>query len=256
MLVKLLRFLANEVWFAGWVWIAPKRWMDISHLRRSWSFERPAARQWHSRVLAVVEGQVCERKWGDALEIGCSEGVFTSNLSRRCRSVDAYDISPVARARAAERCAHCPNVRIGALDLATDDISGRYDLVFAMDVLSCIRGRKRLVSAVARLVSSLKTDGLLIVTDTSIPLDIRDFWGSRRWWRRWLAMMDSNEYVELLESTLRLRLVYREDYLPEGAQAKDCWDAFIALFQIVPAPGHETVIESVGGSAAGIVRTA
>jgi SAM-dependent methyltransferase len=247
-LVSLLRFLLNEAWFAGWVWIAPKKFMDESHLRRSWDFESPYSQEWHGRVLAVITARIGGDKWGDALEIGCSEGVFTSYLASRCRSVDAYDISSVARKRAAERCAQHPNVRIELLDLAKDEIPGQYDLVFAMDILSCIRGRKRLARAVNKLVNALRDGGILIYTDNSMPLDILRSWGSHRWWGPLLAMMEPEDCVHFLESQFRLQLVFREQYLPNRQGGRD---QLIALLQKRPAPAGcaEWLQEAIAGVA-------
>lgn len=255
-LARLFQFLGNEAWFAGWVWAAPGKWMDLSHLRRSWDFESPANQHRHSRILTLVTNQIGGKRWGDALEIGCSEGVFTSHLGRRCRSVSACDISLVARTRAAERCAQYPNVRIDPLDLARDEIPGQYDLVFAMDILSCVRGRKRLAAAAAKLAKALRSDGLLVLSDCSMPLDIRHQWGSHRWWGRRLAMMEGDDYVKLLESHVGLRLVYREEYVPEGGRLSTSWDVFIALFKKAYATGAGAGTEPVGDSVASVARPA
>lgn len=45
-------------------------------------------------------------------EPGCSIGVLTERLARRCATVHATDISPVAVGRARERCRHLSGVRI------------------------------------------------------------------------------------------------------------------------------------------------
>ncbi|MGA8728534.1 MAG: SAM-dependent methyltransferase [Terracidiphilus sp.] len=215
--------------------------MDESHLRRSWDFATPDAQKWHIRVLAAIAAQIGNEHWGDALEIGCSEGIFTSYLAGHCRSIIAYDISPIARDRAVERCAQYPNVRIGLLDLASDEIQGQYDLVFAMDVLSCIRGHKRLAKATNKLVSALREGGVLIYTDNSTPLEVLRSWGSRRWWSPFLAMMEPDDCVRFLQSRFPLQLVSREQYLhdPEGGR-----DQLIALLQKSPAADRNTRLET------------
>jgi len=241
-LAILFRFLVDEASFASWVWIAPKKFMDKSHLRRTWDFESSCSQEFHNRVLAVIAGRIGGEQWGDALEIGYSEGVFTSYLATRCRAVDAYDISPVARMRATERCAKYPNVRIELLDLAKDEIPGQYDLVFAMDILSCVRGRKRLTAAAKKLVSALRDGGILVYTDNSMPLDILRSWGSHRWWGPCLAMMEPDDCVQFLKTRFCLQLVYREQYLPDQQGGRD---QMIALFQKGPVPGGKTDVESV-----------
>ena len=47
-----------------------------------------------------------------AYEPGCSVGVLTSALARRCTRVEACDIAASAVARARERCKTLPNVTI------------------------------------------------------------------------------------------------------------------------------------------------
>lgn len=227
-LVSLFRFLRQEVWFAAWSRIAPKRFMDQAHVQRSWDFESAVSQEWHNRVLAAIATATGAERWGDAIEIGCSEGVFTSYLATRCRSVNALDISPIAQARAAERCAQYPNVRIGSLDLVNGQLSGKYDLVFAMDVLSCIRGRRRLTIAAAKLKEALRDGGLLIYTDNSMPLDIQRSWGRRPWWGRLLAMMEPEDCVRFLQREFHLQLVHWEQYIStkEGSR-----DQSIALFR-------------------------
>lgn len=231
-LVSLARFLRQEVWFAGWSRFAAKRFMDQSHVQRSWDFESAVSQEWHNRVLAAIASATGAEHWGDAIEIGCSEGVFTSYLAARCRSVNAFDISPIAQARAAQRCAHYSNVRIGLLDLVNDPLSGEYDLVFAMDVLSCIRGRRRLTIAATKLKNALRGGGLLIYTDNSMPLDIARSWGRRPWWGRFLGMMEPEDCVRFLEKEFHLHLVHWEQYVStkEGSR-----DQSIALFRTEPA---------------------
>jgi 2-polyprenyl-3-methyl-5-hydroxy-6-metoxy-1,4-benzoquinol methylase len=216
--------------------------MDKSHLRRSWNFETSDMQEWHRRVLTVIASQTGGEQWGAALEIGCSEGVFTSYLAGRCHLVDAYDISPVARERAAERCAQYSNVRIGLLNLASDEIVGQYDLVFAMDVLSCIRGRDRLASATNKLANALRDGGILIYTDNSMPLDVLRSWGSHRWWSSFLAMMEPDDCVHFLENRYSLQLLSREQYLPDLAGGRD---TLIALLQKSPTPGRKTSVEAI-----------
>jgi len=249
-LASLIIFLVEEAWFAAWVWMAPKRFMDQSHRSRSWNFETPDCQEFHYRVLSVLTDRIGLDRWGDALEVGCSEGVFTSYLASRCRSVLACDISPVARQRAAERCLQYPNVCVGLLDLARDEVKGQYDLIFVMDILSCIRGRNRLASAVKKLETALRDGGVLIYTDNSMPLDILRSWGSHRWWSSFLAMMEPDDCVHLLKTRCRLQLVWREQYLPD---LKGGRDNMIALLQKPTAIRGKTDPGSVDRLVVGMV---
>lgn len=203
--------------------------MDWSHRNGGWNLDAPDGKAWHGRVLGTIEAQIGEPPWGDALEIGCSEGAFTSQLASRCTGVVACDISPVAAAKARARCDPFPNTRVAVLDPTRDEIPGQYDVVVAMDVLSCIRGRKRLMAALERLVSSLRDGGILVYTDNSMPLNVLDSWGRRPWWSRPLAMVEPDDCLTLLEQSFPVRVVAREPY-PEMGR-----DELIAILRKVPA---------------------
>jgi len=74
------------------------------------------------------------RRFHHAFEPGCSIGVLTERLARRCRHVSAMDISPMAVARARQRCAQYPNVTIveGSLpDYLPDD---KFDLIVFSEI--------------------------------------------------------------------------------------------------------------------------
>lgn len=70
-----------------------------------------------------------------ALEIGCGEGLFTTQLAPRCESLLAVDISSRAVERARERCADFPQVACEARTLPAAYPEGLFDLVVASDVL-------------------------------------------------------------------------------------------------------------------------
>ncbi|MDB5039715.1 MAG: methyltransferase [Candidatus Eremiobacteraeota bacterium] len=69
------------------------------------------------------------KRYYAALELGCSVGVFTALLARRCEALDAVDVSEDAVARAAQRCAGAPHVRFAVCDLLTEFPAGRFDLI-------------------------------------------------------------------------------------------------------------------------------
>ena len=223
---RLLAAIVDETRWAWRVWVAPQKEMDQAHLRRDWDFEKPPEQKWHLHVLAVLVAQLGEEDWGDTLEIGCSAGGFTTYLARRCRSIAAYDFSPIACGLTAERFAQYPNVRIGRLDLVKDDIPGQYDLVFAMDVMECIMTRRhRKLGAAAKLANALRSGGLLVYTDCRLPKAVRG-----RWWLWWLPQQ-ADEWAPILTSTPGLRLVFQETYSPEGQSSPGYPEKIIALFR-------------------------
>ena len=72
--------------------------------------------------------------YGRALEIGCSIGVFTERLARRCDELTAVDISQHAIARARVRCAHLPHVRIAREAFPEQCLPTIFDLITCCEV--------------------------------------------------------------------------------------------------------------------------
>lgn len=71
----------------------------------------------------------------NALEIGCSVGVFTAMLAPRCVRLLAIDIAENALKQARSRTTHLPQVRYERRRLPAEMPSGPFDLVIASDVL-------------------------------------------------------------------------------------------------------------------------
>jgi 2-polyprenyl-3-methyl-5-hydroxy-6-metoxy-1,4-benzoquinol methylase len=158
-----------------------KRLNDGFHLNREWNFESSAEQQRHGLVLAAASSLCPALSDANVLELGCSDGVFTPRLAKVCASVTACDISPVAREMAARRCQGLANVAIRELDLVHDAIPGRYDIIFAMDVLEFIHGGKELRAAVKKMEDALHPRGLLVVSACRLVPVLRS-----AWWQRWL----------------------------------------------------------------------
>jgi SAM-dependent methyltransferase len=91
-----------------------------------WSFASSAYD--HGKYRASLAA-LPRRRYREALELGCSIGVFTEMLAPRCERLLAVDVSPDAVARAAARCARFPHVRFAVCDVATEIPRGRYDLI-------------------------------------------------------------------------------------------------------------------------------
>lgn len=64
-----------------------------------------------------------------AYEPGCSVGVLTLALSKRCDHLIACDISRSAVQRAQKRCEHCCNVEINQQDAKDGPPPGTFDLI-------------------------------------------------------------------------------------------------------------------------------
>ena len=82
-------------------------------------------------TLAALPRQVYPR----GLEAGCSIGVLTAELAPRCGDLLALDVSPVAVARARERVADQPHVRVEAAELPSGWPGGTFDLIVFSELL-------------------------------------------------------------------------------------------------------------------------
>ena len=72
---------------------------------------------------------------GRALEVGCAIGELTARLAPRCRELLAVDCSPTAVARARERLAGIPHVRVEQRSVPESIPEGPFDLVVCSEVL-------------------------------------------------------------------------------------------------------------------------
>ncbi len=73
-----------------------------------WDF---AASPYEAAKYAATLAALPVPRYGRALELGCSIGVFTAQLAGRCDALLSLDVAEAALAQARQRCAHLPNVR-------------------------------------------------------------------------------------------------------------------------------------------------
>lgn len=97
-----------------------------------WAFETsPYEAEKYSRSLAALGG----RRYRNALEVGCANGVFTGLLTDHCDRVLALDISKLAIELAARRCGGKPNVAFSVLEFPAKEPTGApFDLVVISEV--------------------------------------------------------------------------------------------------------------------------
>lgn len=84
----------------------------------------------YARTLACLT----ERRYGSALEIGCSIGVFTALLAARVDALLAIDGSRLALERAIERCRDLPHVRFERRIVPHEFPPGEFDLIIFAEV--------------------------------------------------------------------------------------------------------------------------
>ncbi len=73
-------------------------------------------------------------KYENALEIGCSVGVFTAKLAPRCARLRAVDVAETAIKKAQERCKYFPNVFFEVMCLPDNYPDELFDLTVLSEV--------------------------------------------------------------------------------------------------------------------------
>lgn len=98
---------------------------------------------------------------GRALEVGCSEGIFTAMLARRVQDLVALDVSSTALRRAQPKN---PGVTLVQADIACPRLDlGRFDLIVASEMLYYLPSRDVLGRVSQRLYDWLHPNGQLLL---------------------------------------------------------------------------------------------
>jgi 2-polyprenyl-3-methyl-5-hydroxy-6-metoxy-1,4-benzoquinol methylase len=218
--LSFLRQVARDRYFSN-----IKEMNDVSHLKREWDFNSPIEQDRHGLVLSLVQQHVPDLKLMKVLEVGCSSGIFTVRLARSCVSVTALDVSPLALALATDNCRNFNNVVFRELDLADDEIPGRYDILFAMDVLDFMHGREMLERVVTKFENALRSDGILAFSSCRLPAYLRG-----AFWMRWLPE-GADAHVEFIASRSGFDLLHAESHPKEGECPEGYIEHVVALFR-------------------------
>lgn len=97
-----------------------------------WDF---AVDRYEQDRYAALLSHVPACRYQRVFEPGCSVGVLTSQLARRCRHVLAIDIAEAAVNRARDRCRHLSNVELRRSDLSSvDPPTEPFDLVVFSEI--------------------------------------------------------------------------------------------------------------------------
>jgi SAM-dependent methyltransferase len=132
----------------------------------------------HRTELAMLERVIGPVRVKRALEIGCSEGVFTQLLADRCDSLVATDFLQIALDRARQRI-RSGRVRFELLDLRVDGLPTDLDLICLIHVLDYVRNPMILRKIREKIVAALNPGGYLLL-GTFDPTD------EAHWWSRFL----------------------------------------------------------------------
>lgn len=126
-----------------------------------WGFTTsPYERDKYQATLAALP----KPRYGDALEIGCSIGVFTHLLSPRCDRLLAIDGSSKAIELAQARCVDLPHVTVAQRLVPEQWPSGARDLILFAEVLYFLEPGD--IERSARLAeASLAPDGCILLVN-------------------------------------------------------------------------------------------
>ena len=101
-------------------------------------------------------------RYTDALDVGCSVGVLTEALARRCDRLLAVDAVEAALDTARQRNAAHPHVSFATMTIPGDWPDGSFDLVVMSEVIDYL-GEADLASLVEKLRVSLRPGGDLLL---------------------------------------------------------------------------------------------
>jgi SAM-dependent methyltransferase len=97
-----------------------------------WKFASSAYEQ---EKYAASLGALSKNYYANALEVGCSIGVFTRQLARRCGRLLAIDAALPALVQAQRRCEDLPNIAFGEACVPGDWPDGSFDLIVFSEVI-------------------------------------------------------------------------------------------------------------------------
>lgn len=133
-------------------------WENIFAANNPWDYTNEYEQTKYRQTLDLLPA----RRIGRALELACAEGHFTRLLAPHVETLVATDISQTALDRAAEACREHDNVTFQKLDLRTDPVPGKFDLIVCSEVLYYTDGHRTLRGIARRLREHLEPGGLLL----------------------------------------------------------------------------------------------
>lgn len=118
-------------------------------------------RWYEARKRALTLASLPRQRYGNAWELGCSNGVLTAELAARCEALLATDLSAAALEEAAISTQGWHNVRLEQASHPGTWPSGRFDLIVVSEVGYYLTPQD-VVTMAAKLRDSLTDNGLLL----------------------------------------------------------------------------------------------
>ena len=167
-----------------------------------WSFE---SSPYEAEKYAVSLAALPRERYGNALEVGCSIGVFTRMLAARCDALLAVDVAEKALGIARARCADQHQVRFERRSLPDQFPDGMFDLVTVCEVGYYWSADDLLRTC--HMVAQHQREGtdLLLVHWTPTVADypqagdtVHDTWLNQPWWHVLVSQRHASYRLDLL----------------------------------------------------------
>ncbi len=169
-----------------------------------WNYaDSPYEKEKYERTLAMLPGHN-----GNALEIGCSIGVFTALLAPRCDRLLSIDTSERALERARQHCRDIANVQFERLSIPAEYPDGQFDLTvlsevgyyFSIEDLGVVADK--IDAHAAEGGQLLLVHWLPFVPDYPLTGDqVHDFFLQRPGWARRQSATEPKYRIDLLQKT-------------------------------------------------------
>ena len=131
-----------------------------------WGFQD---RWYERRKYAISLAQLPDRRYRCAFEPGCSIGVLTAMLARRCNRLLSCDVAASAVQAAARRTRNLPHVLIERRQIPQEWPTGRFDLMVFSEILYYF-GDHDLEQVLKNAVSALEPEGTLLAVHWRHPV--------------------------------------------------------------------------------------
>ena len=192
---------------AGYLTLNPSTKAYFSRLYEEsddpWNFESSEYEsQKYEQSLRALPGET----YANALEIGCSIGVFTARLARICRRLHAVDVAEAAVQKAKQRCRALPHVRLSVMCVPETYPNDLFDLTVLSEVGYYLT-RKELAKLSDEITNHAVPDGHLLLVHWLEPLpdrelrgnDVHDHFLARPEWSSLSHSCESRFRIDVLE---------------------------------------------------------
>ena len=159
-------------------WRSPASFDEIFESQPDpWESTRESEQERFATTLSVLETSGVEQ-FSRAVELGCAEGIFTLRLAPLCKHLEALDFSQVALARARDRLAGYPGVTFRRWDMRSEPLTGKYQLVVAMGVLTSLYRPGDVRRIASNVIDAIEPGGFLLFSDVrQSPVFESAWWG-------------------------------------------------------------------------------